>query len=186
MSGVTAAMLLNACACSSGVSAQFALSTCELDLAIAFCVSSYIYFALSESIMEALLLVAAQLAAEMMTWDFERQERLEACREGCRNICLIVGIGPTTECLAKLWTIITIAQVNMEGFDGVDINSSSMGVPPNPPGWRGFSQMNPNRQMSYREDMKVMKKILPNVEALAPELRDEVLSLCGEVESALI
>ena len=135
--------------------------------------------------MEALLLVAAQVAFEMKTWDAEHQDKLEACREGCRNVCSIVGFRPATECLAKLWTIITIAQVNMQGLDGLDINPSSMAVPRHPPGWGAFSQMNPYQRMAYRQEMTVMKETLPNVKALAPEFCDEVLSLCGEVESAL-
>ena len=112
--------------------------------------------------MEALLLVAAQLAFEMKTWDAEHQDKLEACREGCRNVCSIVGFRPTTECLAKLWTIITIAQVNTQGLDGLDINPSSMAVPRHLPGWGAFSQMNPYQRMAYRQEMT-----LPNVKALA-------------------
>ena len=71
---------------------------------------------------------ALQLSMVAAPWDFEDLERLEACREFCRNLCLALGFSQKTQCLCDLCIAITAAQVKMNGLPGNDINESSFGV----------------------------------------------------------
>lgn len=131
------------------------------------------------AMLEACLAIATMLAAEMKRWAPEKIDGLEACREACRSVCCHVGITEDTDCMAKMWTIITMAQVKLENYSGYDIDPSNMCAPPQP---EGLESMNVYQRNALRSDLQIMQTMLPDLSPLEPDLFKEVLILCQDVQ----
>ena len=97
--------------------------------------------------LEALFLLACQIAAEVDAWPPEKQERLEACREFCRSVCTELGRTPQTECLSNLWVLITMTQCRLGGTSGHDIDADGMACR-----WNGMPACGPWRPISVAEE----------------------------------
>eukprot|EP00435_Cladocopium_sp_Y103_P045560 s2002_g13.t1 len=135
---------------------------------------------------QRLLLFASLLAAAADAWSEEQWERLECCREWCRNVCLKIGLGPCTLCLADLWVTITCAQVKRSGLDPSDINESSMGVPVFNGAIKDLHQMNPYEKKHHKECLRVMEEMLPLLHEMDPTLMDQIESFLEEVKEAIV
>ena len=79
--------------------------------------------------LHSLYLFAARIAALAKDWEPEELEKLERCREFCRNLCLKAGLAHDTQCLCDLWVALTSAKVKLTSeMEGHDIDENSTGV----------------------------------------------------------
>ncbi|CAK9073467.1 unnamed protein product [Durusdinium trenchii] len=136
--------------------------------------------------MEALLLFAGQIAAHVATLtDESRLDELEMSREGCRNLCIHVGLGPHTACIGLLWCSITAAQCQLNGLAGHDITVESMGVKSQVMGFEVLKKLNYYQRFYLRKELKMLESWLPNWSHMVPQLIPEVESVLTEVFEAL-
>eukprot|EP00435_Cladocopium_sp_Y103_P007785 s306_g2.t1 len=130
---------------------------------------------------ERLLLFASLIAGAAEIWSDEQWEQLECCREWCRSICLKIGLGPTTLCLADFWIALTCAQVKRSGLNPSDINESNMGVPVfNGPIWE-LNKMNPYEKLHHQQCLRVIEEVLPLLHDMDPNLMDQIGNFFEEV-----
>ena len=135
--------------------------------------------------MEAILLLAGLIADHFANSDEAALEQLEAAREGCRNLCLQVGLGLHTTCLGQLWCSITAAQVRMQGLPGDDIDVQSIGVPSRVSSFDTLNELNYNQKFYLHQDLKALEVLLPVFQNMAPEPIQEVSRLLNEVLDTL-
>ena len=135
--------------------------------------------------MEAILLLAGLIADHFASSDEDGLDHLEAAREGCRNLCLRIGLGPHTACLGQLWCSITAAQVQMRGLPGDDIDVQSMGVPSRVSSFDTLNKLNCYQRFYLHKDLKALEDLLPVFQSMAPELIQEVSKLLKEVFDTL-
>ena len=136
--------------------------------------------------MEALLLFAGQIAAHVATLtDESRLDELEMSREGCRNLCIHVGLGPHTACIGLLWCSITAAQCQLNGLAGHDITVESMGVKSQVMGFEALKKLNYYQRFYLHKELKMLESWLPTWSHMAPQLIPEVESVLTEVFEAL-
>ena len=111
---------------------------------------------------------------------------MEASREACRSVCTWLGLTAETQCLGDFWTVITIAQVRLEGFEGNDIDLSSMGIPRGEPvGWAGLSKLNHYQKHAVTRELDMMLEELPNLEMFDAQIRTEILNLATKVKKVI-
>eukprot|EP00435_Cladocopium_sp_Y103_P062639 s659_g24.t1 len=139
------------------------------------------------AMLEALLLLACQIAPEVANWSPQQQDRLEACREFCRSVCTELGRTPKTECLATLWILITMVQCKLGGTSGHDIDASGMACPSVALGEPSelLKKMNPYRRRAFKKDIEIINDVLPGLEPFDPLLFKEVLSLSAENDNMI-
>ena len=108
------------------------------------------------------------------------------CREWCRNICLKIGLGPATLCLADLWVAITCAKVQLSDLNPEEIDESSMGV-------RHASQapisdlrkLNPYEKVHYKDCLLVVEEMTSLLQPMEPDLICQVQCLARKVSEAI-
>jgi hypothetical protein len=140
---------------------------------------------LPASAMEAMLLLAGLMADHFANSDKTSLEQLEAAREGCRILCLQVGLGPHTACLGQLWCSITAAQVRMQGLAGDDVGLQSMGVPSRVSSFDTLNNLNCYQKFFLHKELKTLEALLPVFQKMAPELIQEVSQVLDKVFEAL-
>ena len=135
---------------------------------------------------ERLLALATLISQAAATWPEKKLEELECCREWCRNICLKIGLGPATLCLADLWVAITCAQVKLSDLNPEEIDESSMGV-------RHASQapisdlrkLNPYEKVHYKDCLLVVEEMTSLLQPMEPDLICQVQCLARKVSEAI-
>lgn len=134
---------------------------------------------------QQLLVFAALICEAAATWPDETMEKLECCREWCRNICLKIGLGPTTFYLSHLWIAITCAQIQLCGLNPEDINESSMGVQIFDAPISDLSKMNPYEKLHYKECDPIVAEMLSLLRHMEPDLISHIQALGMEVAKAI-
>ena len=134
---------------------------------------------------QRLLMFAAMIFQEAATWPEEKLEKLECCREWCRNICLKIGLSLTTCCLADFWVAMTCVQVMIAGLDPADINESSMGVQAFAAPISDLSKMNPYEKLHYKKCLLTVEEMLSLLEPMKPNLISQIQAFAQEVGEAI-
>ena len=134
---------------------------------------------------EQLLVFATLISQAAATWPEKKLEQLECCREWCRNICLKIGLGPATLCLADFWVAITCAQVKLCDLNPEDINESSMGVRAFQAPISDLSKMNAYEKVHYKTCLLVVEEMTSLLQPMEPDLICQVQSLAHKVGEAI-
>ena len=134
---------------------------------------------------EKLLLLATAMVVEVATWSGEDQDHLEACREFCRSVCTLFGLVDETKPLADLWILITMIECKLGGCSGADIDESGMAPPKTWAPWTDWDKLNYYQRISFLKEIHIMQNVLPRLQDHAPELFNDVLSLCTEIRSMI-
>jgi len=134
---------------------------------------------------EKLLLLATAMVVEVATWSDEDQDRLEACREFCRSVCSLFGLVEQTKPLAQLWILITMIECKLGGCSGADITESGMAPPKKWAPWEDWNKLNYYQRIAFLKEIHIMQNVLPRLQDHAPELFNDVLTLCKEIRSMI-
>ena len=137
--------------------------------------------------LEALFLLACQIAPTVGLWPPEKQERLEASREFCRSVCTELGRSPKTQSLSNLWVLITMIQCQLGGASGRDINADGMACSPVALGEPSelLKKMNPYKRRAFIKDIGIIQNVLPDLKHFETALFNEVLSLTAEIDTMI-
>lgn len=134
---------------------------------------------------EKLLQVATAIAVEVATWSPRQQDRLECCREFCRSVCAIFGHDEKTACLANLWIVLTMIDCRLGGCSGSDIDITGMALPKTSRPWNEWDKLNYYQHVQFSKEIYIMQNVLPQLSPHAPELLEDVLTLCKEIKAMM-
>lgn len=129
---------------------------------------------------------ARNLAEAMIQWPPERLDKLEACREAARNVCLVLGVTEDTDCLCRLFVLITKSQVMLNGFPGDDIDKQCIGVPGDL--YRGLDylkSLNVYEVRAIKMDVEMLQAMMKDVEIFNPPLIWEIRVLIDDMLATL-
>jgi hypothetical protein len=137
--------------------------------------------------LHSLYLFAARIAALAKDWEPEELEKLERCREFCRNLCLKAGLAHDTQCLCDLWVALTSAKVKLTSeMEGHDIDENSMGVMRcRSISWNFIQKMNVYERKFFKEDLQALQGMLVKFADLEPGLIGRVEDCCDKVSATI-
>jgi hypothetical protein len=137
--------------------------------------------------LHSLYLFAARIAALAKDWEPEELEKLERCREFCRNLCLKAGLAHDTQCLCDLWVALTSAKVKLTSeMEGHDIDENSMGVMRcRSISWDFIQKMNVYERKFFKEDLQALQGMLVKFADLEPGLIGRVEDCCDKVSATI-
>lgn len=76
-------------------------------------------------------------------------------------------------------------ECRLGGCSGSDIDMTGMALPKTSRPWNDWVQLNYYAQVQFAKEIYIMQNVLPQLSPYAPELLEDVLTLCKEIKAMM-
>lgn len=90
-----------------------------------------------------------------------------------------------TACLANLWIVLTMIDCRLGGCSGSDIDITGMALPKTSRPWNEWDKLNYYQRVKFGKGIYISQNVLPQLTPHAPELLEDVLTLCKEIKAMI-
>ena len=131
---------------------------------------------------ESLLRMAADIVTKTSGWSEKDMERMEAAKEVCRTVVEKMGLSQETSPLGDLWTMLTIVNCQRNGFAGIDIYVTSIGLlPPKTAPMSSLKNLNPYHLAAFKRELQITTGCLGDLRLVNLEFFDSCVEVLREI-----